>query len=587
MKRSRKFIAVTAAACMTLGTAVTPALAAEASGSLTEVLRAQMAKQLEVMGADYAEGYAQFEQPFSVSADISLVPGMAAANLVQAFGIDISWLKNIKLTMDESVVDPDLYAKFSAVLNDNVVLSGEELYSLAEQVVRMRFPELSDQAISANMEETIDYLSKAAEQAAAEYDTSETGDDAISQYVDEGTVEEAAASISMLKLLTQFHSMKDIQALAPTPEQFESIVSRYMNIMLDHITDLSAEADKVEVGEVSVDATAYSGTMDAEAFAAYTKELLDTIKTDEDLLPYVEKLLSFTDQVSYDEFVAGLEEASTELAEMTPADMGLGEGSIFDLVVWTDANGEFIGEYESMNMNGESFEMSFMAPSDGVKSALDVELSLPEGMTDSGITSIVLAGSGDVVNGATTGDYVLTVQGQDVAAFHAEDIVYDEAARSCSGNITASIIAPEDTEDYQLAMISQFTLGINYGMDKENAAVDLTLGMGGMDIATLTLSAAETIGSAGEIPAADTFEPSVNALDQEAVNQLVGSIDPNVILGNLISAGMPAEFIQQIGSLMGGSDAAADVASPAASDSVASVAEPAADEVASVAEPAA
>lgn len=549
--KNRRFVAITAAACVALTSAAAPVFAADASAdSFTGVLRAQAEKSLASAIADYEEEYQQFEQNIGADMSLTLTPGAGAIALVQGFGLDLSWLQNVAINMTESIVDPEISGDAKILVNGSEIACMEELYDLSTQDILYRIPELSDQSLAMNMNDVIAMTEASLEQAQA----------GGVEGIDQASLEQLQSSLPLLQLITQIHSIKDIQALLPAPEVLASISQRYLNVLFNNITDVSSEESTVSVDTLSVPATAYTATMGGAELISFVKEAVDTLKDDQEVLPMIQALLAGSEDMSYDDFIQELESTSQMFAEMGPEDMNMEDAPTLDMIIWVDAEGNIVGEHQSMISDGETMEMSFLAPSDGENCALALDYIMPESMSaDSGVSEITLAGKGTVADKAVTGDYILTVNGTDLAQIHADNVVCDPEAQTYSGALTASFIAPENSEDYTAAMLSQFAAAINYNMTKEAFDCALTVSMSGMEIATLSLTGAET--DAVKTFTKEEFEPTISLTDDAAMNEFVSSIDPTVYLTNLQNAGMPAEFIEQITNLMGGG---AEAAAPAA-----------------------
>jgi len=549
--KNRRFVAITAAACVALTSAAAPVFAADASAdSFTGVLRAQAEKSLASAIANYEEEYQQFEQNIGADMSLTLTPGVGAIALVQGFGLDLSWLQNVAINMTESIVDPEISGDAKILVNGSEIACMEELYDLSTQDILYRIPELSDQSLAMNMNDVIAMTEASLEQAQA----------GGVEGIDQASLEQLQSSLPLLQLITQIHSIKDIQALLPAPEVLASISQRYLNVLFNNITDVSSEESTVSVDTLSVPATAYTATMGGAELISFVKEAVDTLKDDQEVLPMIQALLAGSEDMSYDDFIQELESTSQMFAEMGPEDMNMEDAPTLDMIIWVDAEGNIVGEHQSMISDGETMEMSFLAPSDGENCALALDYIMPESMSaDSGVSEITLAGKGTVADKAVTGDYILTVNGTDLAQIHADNVVCDPEAQTYSGALTASFIAPENSEDYTAAMLSQFAAAINYNMTKEAFDCALTVSMSGMEIATLSLTGAET--DAVKTFTKEEFEPAISLTDDAAMNEFVSSIDPTVYLTNLQNAGMPAEFIEQITNLMGGG---AEAAAPAA-----------------------
>ena len=565
MKKMNKVVAVAAAACMTLSSAAVPVLAEEASGSFKETLRGLYTEQIEEFSEYYTESYNSFDGPISADANITLTPGAGALALLGTTGLDLSWLQNVKLSTNMQGLDDKVYAVINAAVNDTTIVSAEELYDLASQICYYRVPDLIEQNLSIDMVKSIDLIEASASEAASEIEEGlgEAGP-ALGEIAGEVDVNESsAAAVALMKFITSLHSIKDFQALYPAPEVAKSLLTNYSNLVIDHFTDVSAEPAQVTAGSVTVDATAYTGSMGTTELLALINDGIAALQADEDIKALFDQYSQMIPELSYDSFIASLEEAAGEIGTANPED--LGEINL-EITMYVDADGKVIGEDETMTADGESFEIKFYAPANETKSALALEIVPPAEIAAEGITSITVNGEGDVVNGAVTGNYVLAVNGTDLANIAAENVAYDEAAGTCSGTLNVSAIVPEDTEDYNMMMLGMFSAQLSWNGSADNGECSLTVLMSGSEIATLTVDAVNNKGAEVTIPEVSEFEPAVDVMDQTALEGVLSTIDPTVLIGKLTEAGMPADFIEQVAALTSGETAtdAAGEEAPAA-----------------------
>ena len=554
MKKMNKVVAVAAAACMTLSSAAVPVMAEEVSGSFKETLRGLYTEQIEKFSEYYTESYNSFDGPVSADANITLTPGAGALALLGTTGLDLSWLQNVKLSTNMQGLEDKIYAVINAAVNDTTIVSAEELYDLATQICYYRVPDLIEQNLSIDMVKSIDLIEASASEAAAEIEEGlGEADPALGEIAGEVDVNESSAvAVALMKFITSLHSLKDFQALYPTPEVAKSLLTNYSNLMIDHFTDVSAEPAQVTAGSVTVDATAYTGSMGSTELLALINDSIAALQADEDIKALFDQYSQMIPELSYDSFIASLEEAAGEIGSANPED--LGEINL-EITMYVDADGKVIGEDEIMTADGENFEIKFYAPANETKSALALEIVPPAELAAEGITSITVNGEGDVVNGAVTGNYVLAVNGTDLANIAAENVAYDEAAGTCSGTLNVSAIVPEDTEDYNMMMLGMFSAQLSWNGSAENAECSLTVLMSGSEIATLTVDAVNNKGAEVTIPEVSEFEPAVDMMDQTALEGVLNTIDPTVLIGKLTEAGMPADFIEQVAALANGGTA--------------------------------
>ena len=554
MKRNKQIAAV-AAACLALSSISVPVFA-ESSGSYTEVLRELSKESVSSLEESYREIYDKLGNGFAVEETTELTLGESTAVLAQTMGLDISWLDNIKITNNTEGLDDKISGDAVITLNDGEIASLSALYDLGSQTVYAAIPEIFEQNFSVDLNKALELAAASAKDAAAQVE--EYGEDEFGEYLDEEEITEGTESaVALLSILTRFHSLKEIQAGIPSPEIVSGVYYKYLDMVLNHLTDAGSEEVVFNVNGITQEGTSYSATMGAEETIGLAKDLLLGMKNSVLVKWLYTSYLADAVGMSYDDFAASLGEAAEEIESTDPSE--LGEGYEVASTVTFDADGNVIGQTSKSNINGEDFVVDFKTANDGSQSAVQVVIDVPESMSEGELSSIVISGTADLdAEGAATGDYDVIVDDQKVAVIHADNARFDKETGFCSGSLTLSLDVPEDTEDYELMLLGSFNLKIDYDINDTAAECALTVAMSGADLATLRYTVAEKEAPAAIEKSAEDFEPAVDALDQEALQGAAQNFNLNGIMQNLVNAGMPEDFIQNVVNLFSGSGASSD-----------------------------
>ena len=551
MKRTKKLTALTAAACVALSSAAMPVLAEE-PGTYTDVLRGLQTEAVSQLEESYRDFYDKLGEGFAEEATAELTLGEAAGALIQTMGVDLSWFDNLTLSETVSGVDSTITGDGALLLNGTEIATVSELFDMAGKAVYFAIPEISEQDFKIDLNKALELAAESAQDISSQIEEYGEETEGLDEYIDEeGITESTESALAMLALLTKFNSLKDIQAGIPSPEIVAGVYAKAADMVFNHLTDAGSVEVNQNVNGISQEGTSYTATMSPEEMIAYTSELLHGMQESQLVQWLYTVYFADAAEMSYEEFAASLGEAAEEIESTDPAE--LGDFNLETSVV-LDAEGNVIGETSTTSVEGEDFTIGFATANDGAKSGLHFEANIPESMTGTEAADIVLSGSGDVdAAGAVTGDYVIAVNDEPVANIHADNAVYDKETGECAGSLTISLVVPEDTQDVQMLLMGTFTLKVDYDIAVEYSTVALTLGMSGADVATLKITDAvsDPAQFAGARTAAD-YEPAVDALDQNALNEAAQNINVNGLLQNAVNAGMPETFIEDIMTLFAG-----------------------------------
>ena len=458
--------------------------------------------------------------------------------------VDLSWLKDAELNLKVGVQDGIMAEKLHLLLNDTVLASINYLFALEDRQICFQIPEISDGWINMKLD-----------------------DETFSQAGEDGA--QAAALIDMAaQLLKDPESIRDIY---PSAETLTGIISRYVDIYLDHIEEnqIAPEQTTINVNGISQDCTMVEASMTEQEFASCVREILETAKTDTDIQNLITTFVPAGSEA--DPYTMYQDKIDEMLSEIPEAD----DDEILDVEVtsetedvvyaesdaritsrlWADEEGTIVGREVCIDpgYGEEQPVFTMMNPANGADSALDLTIivddDVPVSFTGTGTTD---------ENGILEGSYSLTVNGQSLIQVTVSGFDTISAENGIhTGNIH---IAPEkmteetDTEIYAaLSALSPYSLDIHFeSADKNNSNIQIQLNASGSPLGTIRLIS--TLEEMGTFPALTEADTLYDFTDEEQQELFLQTINPDKILENLQTAGVPQQLLELITSSITGSD---------------------------------
>ena len=193
--------------------------------------------------------------------------------------------------------------------------------------------------------------------------------------------------------------------------------------------------------------------------------------------------------------------------------------------------------------------MALYAPTEGEKSGFAFYVDAQGQM-------IQVEGSGTKdASGALSGDYVLSMNDAPMLNVNLANMLC--TAESTTGTITLSVAeqpapAEGETAAYNpLASLKGFSLVIELNSNMASGDIKISVASNGAVLATLHIATAASE-AAAEIPSVESFGKIYDVTNQEDMQNFSANINPQVIMENIVKAGVPQEFITQITSMFGG-----------------------------------
>jgi hypothetical protein len=292
----------------------------------------------------------------------------------------------------------------------------------------------------------------------------------------------------------------------------------------------------------------FEGTItDADAIPLI-KEILTEAKEDEIIKSLFAQWTEDTEEELYEEFQEEIDEL-LENAEKETAD-GIEdeteESYSLQSRIWVDDSGAAVGrDISIVDSYGSYITLSSKAPKDGDNCGYQLCL-------DSDGTSVSLEGSGVLDGTLLSGNYELSVSGQSMINVEVAD--YDtEAAKdgNICGNYTLSLLPGITDDEDTYAALSGFSVILTLKDEGNSGLIGLNLAASGVSIGTISMEAV-TQDTELEIPDFAGFSDVYDFNNEEEMNAYTATISLDVVVQNLLDAGMPETFIQEMINAAGG-----------------------------------
>lgn len=534
-----------AAVCMAALLGVTAApVSAFAEGTYNDVEKAAMAEGIKNFALNYANGLSEYDAVKSgIHEDMILTIDDAGRSILGFMvPVDISWLKELKLSTNVSMAEGAQFMDAELLLNDTKLCTLEYYFDLANMVIYIKIPELREGYLkvdyAAAMAAQQEALEAQREEILASEDLPEDFD--MDAYMEE--LDTLSSSFNSVDFMRGYMSvLSDLPAFMPDSAVIEELLNKYGSILFNHTAEGTTGEETLTIGDITKNCTVYEGQLTQEGAIAMMQEFLDTAKADEQLKNILnswdEKIPEAEDL--YDTFLFALEEFSDDVADLEADD----DTSYISSKIWTDENGEITGRLLSVNEDGETIPLvNLQTLNDGN----NFESLFQFGPSDEGME---LKGNGQITDGILNGTYELAIENESVASIEISN--YDKNSAKdgyYNGNYKITPIVPE-TEDPSLKVLENFGLLMDIVSDKDSGNIDLSLTSGGSTLGRLSIVA--DTGVTVEKPDTADLTDVYDVMNEEAMTEYMSGVTFDTLLNNLLSAGVPEEVIMFV--LNGGS----------------------------------
>ena len=315
--------------------------------------------------------------------DMNLTVGNTILDLLEESmgeGADLSFLQNIRMTLDVGQADNSAKLAMAVGLNGKTVVTLNMLMNMAENVMYMGIPELSDAWIEMDMSQMM------------------------------GPVEEGMASIPTDRLTQLMNALPDAETLA-------NLLDRYANIALAELNNVTQTTETLSVGGITQDVTALTLKIyEADAMKA-VKAVITEAKDDAEIKGIIESLAGENGEQMYAQFQEIINNLLSTFDEHF-AEAEANKDEYIQLVTYIDSKYNIAG----MELTQPGFEnrgeVHFYNLIENGNFAFESNIAAM--LTGSENSKIV--GSGTVNGGKTTGTYTLQVENADFLNVHVQNL---------------------------------------------------------------------------------------------------------------------------------------------------------------------
>ena len=351
----------------------------------------------------------------------------------------------------------------------------------------------------------------------------------------------------------------------------EELLSKYAEALIGEINKVEKQKKSLSAGKIEAEYTALVVKIDEKTVAKALEDVADLMEDDRKLSDIVEEAcdaagISSPSRV-YDDLVDGIHDEADYLKE--------NEDFQLKMTVWVDNKGDIRGR--SFTLDGEEI-LRYAAPKKG--DTLGFELTVWDNTSYSSTHEayISLTGSGTEKGNKLTGDFDLkakTVKGSyRIMSVDVKDLLVDEMKKGQpSGQITIS--ASKDFTDFCVNEVfvsreaAVFLSGLKLNMDiassSHQVSSTIKLQYNKDTVATVKTN----LTTSGK---AESFKMVDSGIDAQRYYEGLSTDDFTKILDALEDAGVPSEYIDELGwflyyniDLQSSSSGAAPASTPAAS----------------------
>ena len=463
------------------------------SGSVVETAGAVYGAVLENLQNAPTSG----EYTIALNASEDAISLLESAMFDQDSGVDISWLKSLALNASADVGGSDYGVNMGVGLNGTDVLTVSVFMDVAEGILYMGIPELSDTYLSVDMEETV------------------------------------GADVSVMTTMMNAPAEMNANLAKELPDQaaFEAMLEKYIDLVIAEIEEGETETETFTLNGISQELTATTRKLDQEDLATLFTAVLEEAKDDETVKQIITAFCNYTneynkmtaelsgydyiDEVDPDEIIAAIPELIEDLKDVDTED-----DSYITLVTYTNAAGKLCGV--TLKDPDGNMVVDFVSVSDDSGSAL--QIVLPED------TQITGHSSNDKA------EYTLVVDDASMLTVCTEKT---DAGMLITLAPSAALLEEMSYEYSVLGMLSSASPELQLKLGKDSLDVELWLN-GKMFVGIGLAADTET-----------SYKPSkpgnaVSATDEEALENWVIGLDFADVLQSLKDAGVPEEYVNAL-----------------------------------------
>ncbi len=521
---------------------------AKALGGYTEVISKTYGNVLQSVNGVGAKGEIAIELGDSLSA---MLPAFTSSS-----GMDLSWLKNIKILMDADSDAEKGSGRLTLVLSDQEIASIDFYFDSTAQTFYFRCEELFDKYISINLNDVLNMYESIYDKAYDDlygdvlddpyglyddlddldglYDDLEDLEDLYDMYGMSTSGVESVVPLMSSDSLGSMFSVSDFMEYLPSEAELKNILDNYIDVVLDQVTDndVTRTTTTVTANGVTEECTALEIKVTEDLLTRVAKTVLEKARDDSDIISIIERIIKgmgaagamFGDTV-ISEYQKGIDSLLETLAEQS----GSSNEELISLTSYVNDSHEIIGREISTVFGGSKREvLSYVSAENGGDYGFEFN-----------VEELSFVGKGTKSGDAITADFALNVSGQEYVKIGLENFEANLASEEISGAVTlklgSSVMGLLDNEATAAVSMYNPAIRLDLDLDSDSVSYAVSLLTGDAELIKLSISGENTEANIAEQPSAsdtvgiDDIDPSDFSLD--------------TIMNNLKKAGFPTELL--------------------------------------------
>ncbi len=452
---------------------------------------------------------------------LKLETGEGLSDVVSLAGIDpqlIDWLKSIELAGKINASQNDSHGNLQGLLNDKELFDLSFMLDSKNKVIYASLPILTgDKYIKFDFNEYTEMMKEA---YGEDFDDSMLNDDMFKTY--------------------------DITEFLPEEEVAEALLLKYFDIFVANLGKAEKKNDKLTIGNATQSCTLITYEIDEVDFYNASKAVLEEIKADKEIEKIVKNVAEKMDSDSEEVYSSFIEVVENAIKELTLRLEEAKEKSEEELAketvtykVWISSKGEPVAR--AFEVEEDKFFTGTVKDGKNVASEISI--------VSEGKEEVKFEGKAVISSKNLSGEYKLLVEGKEILVLDMENVPLMISEKTgFQGKFTFSIgkdvtalleeegaKLDKETKEY----IETAKIIINAEKNSISCAVETK----GKTVLKMTVSLTE---DKFETPSYPDESKTVNALDEEALAEMLSGFDADALLNKLKEAGVPEGLIESI-----------------------------------------
>lgn len=338
--------------------------------------------------------------------------------------------------------------------------------------------------------------------------------------------------------------------LLPKKKTVESLVNRYMTIVIENLDNVSEKKDTISVGDIEQKCTAIRVRIKEKDINKIAIAVLEEAKDDKELIGLISDFATagaaaYGEEIDAedieDEFKESIEAALDEMkeAEDSEDDEDSEDEEELIMIVYVNGKGEVIGR--ELKINDETV-LIYEMPEKGSKFALKAAII-------DGEDEVIFEGEGKKSSSSLSGEFALKMKedGEKAVKFIEVDVDKFDTKKIKEGFLNGTFTFKLSDEFYEEtdaamvgAMFGDYNIKCVFKSSKNNSYAEFALMDKDEMYAAIKMDAKVGSGKSASLPKGILVE------DEEDIIEWVQTINFEKFVKNLEKAGLPIEIVEEI-----------------------------------------